>query len=129
MVGSPNNNGDLGTEVGSAEWNKLAAEGWVFSAEEMANLDQVIAQGLATQLTPTQEEQVNSAREAVGLGPVVVRRQEEVGTTRIRGINISDDAYAALKVLAREFGQTRAGGNVSALLELIGQGKLKVYKP
>lgn len=71
--------------------------------------------------------EVERVRHDMGLPPSPVRR----GTKRVvSSMMLSEDAKAGLREVAAAYGYMHGGqGNISALLEAIGQGKLVVRNP
>ncbi len=89
--------------------------------EELHKLDQ----SDEDPISPEELDAYNAWRHKQGLPVVPIKHPKNQ-----HGVSVSDPAWLGLDKLAQEFGFTHArSGNISELLEAIGQGVLKVSEP
>lgn len=110
---------------GTREWEALVSEGWVMSEGDLSNIETIAARGRDPKPTVEEERVAAKLRRESNMPPAPLRRTTANG----HFFKLTDEAYQGLRELAAQWGLVRGGGNVTALLELIGQGKLHVVEP
>lgn len=135
-------------QPGTPEWDELVKDGWVLSADELAKLTEaagaqedepatkrgdggeskgsgrVFRESMTVDEEASDEaKEIESWRRRSGLPPTIVRR----GVPHVVAVRITEEAHTSLKEIAASFGWLHGGdGNLTALFEAIGQGKLVV---
>lgn len=130
---------------GDPEWDELAAEGYVLTKDDMKRLTAAAAgeqsgggqsdggerRSFAGTYTDNEADSeaasvVEGARRQSGLPPTLDKR----GAPKIVAVRITHEAHQGLRDVSASYGWVHGGeGNVTALMEAIGQGKLVVRYP